>query len=116
MDNKLDFLIPGVSAWHVLEILGVGSASGLLPMLAHLSCVSQGAMAAELLDRGLFSSVTVWSWKWSWGWLIRGPGYERPSHYEDSRETEIFQCRSRLEPLLKVHTSPCLFGPKYIQA
>lgn len=66
-------------------------------------------MAAELLDSGLSSSVTVWSRKWSWGWLIQGPGYERPSHYGDSRETEIFQRRSRLEPLLKVHTSPCLF-------
>lgn len=78
-------------------------------MLAHLSCVSQGAITADLLDSGLSSSVTVSSQKWSWGWLIRGPGYERPSHYGDSREGEIFQRRSRLEPRLKVHTSPCLF-------
>lgn len=32
LDNKLDFLIPGVSAWHVLEIPAVGFAS---PSYAH---------------------------------------------------------------------------------
>lgn len=71
-------------------------------------------MAAELLDSDSSSLVTVWSWKWSWGWLIQGPGYERPSHYGNSRETEIFQSVSRLGQLPKVHTSPCLFETLFI--
>lgn len=71
-------------------------------------------MAAELLDSDSSSSVTVWSRKWSWGWLIRVPGYERPSHYGNSRETEIFQSVSRLGQLAKVHTSPCLFETLFI--